>query len=493
MLTVDSILRGCARVHPKALAVTLGDEQANFGEIDRAADNYASALLKWGVRRGALVLVQSDVSLDVIFLQCALTRIGAIFVPISPKLSERELAATYLYLGADRIIVDQRSQEMVAPLALSSAMEIATIGVRNAATVGLNLSRAAAAEEGNQPGCQAPLPEDTHAIFMTSGSTGKPKGVVISNRANWLRAHWHGKFNSSRGEACMFPLYHMAGWQIVYHAWAARRAVHLVHRADAESLLGVISKWKASSLYAIPAVWERILECGIDFDVSSLRAADSGTSFVSSEIVRALRRRFPHASNGVGYGSTEIGSGFWLAHEDLLRKPGAVGFPTTGVEARIDDGELLLKADTVMDGYYNLPEETSACLRDGWYRTGDLAMQDSDGYFSIVGRRRDVIRSGGETISPVELERLLVGIEGVREIAIFGLPDVKWGEIVCAAVVPEPGHDLISLEKLRERLTNIAGFKHPRRLVQVSTIPRTPATGQVQREPLRKSVVGADQ
>ena len=119
-------------------------------------------------------------------------------------------------------------------------------------------------------------------------------------------------------------------------------------------------------------------------------------------------------------------------------------------------------------------------------------MQDSEGYFSIVGRRRDVIRSGGETISPVEIESLLVGIEGVREIAVFGLPDRNWGEIVCAAVVPEPGHDLISLDKVRERLTNVAGFKHPRRLVQVSTIPRTPATGQVQREPLRKIVVGVE-
>jgi fatty-acyl-CoA synthase len=150
---------------------------------------------------------------------------------------------------------------------------------------------------------------------------------------------------------------------------------------------------------------------------------------------------------------------------------------------------LLLKAETVMDGYYRLPAETAESLQDGWYRTGDLAVTDGDGYFSIVGRRREVIRSGGETIAPAEVEAPLLGLDGVKEIAIVGLPDATWGEIVCAAVVYAPGGSPISVETLRSRLTNVARFKHPRKVVEVTQIPRTTATGQVQRETLRREIL----
>lgn len=142
-----------------------------------------------------------------------------------------------------------------------------------------------------------------------------------------------------------------------------------------------------------------------------------------------------------------------------------------------------------MDGYFKLPAETAECLEDGWYRTGDLAVTDGDGYFTIVGRRREVIRSGGETIAPAEVEAPLVGIDGVKEIAIVGLPDSTWGEIVCAAVVYAPGSTPISIETLKSRLTNVAKFKHPRKLVEVTQIPRTTATGQVQRDTLRREIL----
>ena len=489
MNTVDNILKACAEVHPRLLAVTLENDQATFGQIDQWADAYAGALHGWGVRRGTPVLVIAELSIEQISLHFAMARMGAIFIPANPSFSEIELLQICRYLGTEKLVVDAGNHDLAAGVARTAGIELAVLAPENAIIAGCNLRSAAVEAFGVPYTGERARPDDVHAIYLTSGSTGTPKGVMISHKANWLRANLCQRLASSRGTASMFPLYHMGGWQMLNHAWAVRRPIHFVQRANADDLLGTIERWRASSLYAIPAVWRRILACTGPFDTDSLRAADTGTSRVDQDLILALRERFPNAMNGIGYGSTEIGSGLHLAHEDLLAKPGSVGLPTAGVEARIDNGELLLRAETVMEGYYKLPAETAESLQDGWYRTGDLAVTDGDGYFSIVGRRREVIRSGGETIAPAEVEAPLLGLDGVKEIAIVGLPDATWGEIVCAAVVYAPGGSPISVETLKSRLTNVAKFKHPRKVVEVTQIPRTTATGQVQRETLRREIL----
>ena len=136
-----------------------------------------------------------------------------------------------------------------------------------------------------------------------------------------------------------------------------------------------------------------------------------------------------------------------------------------------------------MDGYFEAPEATAAALHDGWYHTGDLGVRDEEGYLSIVGRARDVLRTGGETVAPGEVETVLAGHPAVAEVAVVGLPDVRWGEVVCAVVVPATGRgDELSVEVLRAHCEGrLAGFKQPRRVEIVDTLPRTPATGQIQR------------
>jgi fatty-acyl-CoA synthase len=172
-----------------------------------------------------------------------------------------------------------------------------------------------------------------------------------------------------------------------------------------------------------------------------------------------------------------------LAHVDLARKPGSVGLPQPGVDVRIVDGEVCITSELLMDGYFDQPDATAEALRDGWYHTGDLGSFDEEGYLSIVGRARDVIRTGGETVAPGEVEAVLATHPGIREVAVVGLPDPKWGEIVCAVVVAQPGSDdAVDLDDLRAHsATQLAPFKQPRRLQVVDELPRTPATGQVQR------------
>ena len=182
------------------------------------------------------------------------------------------------------------------------------------------------------------------------------------------------------------------------------------------------------------------------------------------------------------YGSTECSPAATLDDADVLRKPGSVGLPCIGVEAKLSEvGELCLRSDFLMAGYYDNPEATAEALQDGWYHTGDVAEFDDEGYISIVGRARDIIRTGGETVAPTEVERALAGFPGIAELAIVGVPDPRWGEVVCAVVVPEPGA-APELEPLRAHAAaRLADYKRPRRLEIFEALPRTPATGQVQR------------
>jgi acyl-CoA synthetase (AMP-forming)/AMP-acid ligase II len=183
------------------------------------------------------------------------------------------------------------------------------------------------------------------------------------------------------------------------------------------------------------------------------------------------------------YGSTEAGPATILPYADLEAKPGGVGRPQPGCDVRLSEsGEVCVRSAFLMDGYFDNPEATAEALRDGWYHTGDLGAFDDDGYLAIVGRARDVIRSGGETISPVEVEQVLVAHPAFAEVAVVGVPDPAWGEIVTACVVLRPGSDPPDVESVRAWCADrLASFKHPRRVVVLEALPRTPATGQVQR------------
>ena len=282
----------------------------------------------------------------------------------------------------------------------------------------------------------------------------------------------------------MFPLFHMAGWTIALGAWQARRAVHFVRIPDAPTLLATASRHRAARLYCIPAVWGRILDHGLSgYDLSALVEADTGTSATPPELLAAIKEALPHTVTRVFYGSTEAGPTLALADSDLVRKPGSVGVAQPGVHVRLDErGEVCARSPFLMDGYFDDPVATGEALVDGWYHTGDLGVLDDDGYVSIVGRARDVIRTGGETVAPPEVEAVLGTHPDVAEVAVVGVPDTEWGEVVTAVVVTRPGGAPLTVDSLRAHCEGrLAGFKQPRRLAIVDALPRTAATGQIQR------------
>jgi acyl-CoA synthetase (AMP-forming)/AMP-acid ligase II len=492
--TIPRLLHLAVAATPDRVLATLEDEAVTYRQCHERAARLANALAAWGVGKGDRVLYWADLSLRAIDLFFAISQLGAVFVPANPAFSLVEMEAVADYLEPQAVIADPARQEPAAQAAARVGAKFAVLGSRGGTVANFDLEAAAERASDRMPQT-GPSGADPNVMFLTSGSTGRPKAVVLSHRAHWLRSASSPHYDcvsGGRGTGCMFPLFHMAGWLMILQAMGRRRTIHMTRQASADQLWAVIERHNPQELYGIPAIWRRLLE-GKGGDGRGLALALTGTSRVEPDLVEAMRARFPNARNGIFYGSTEMGVSLGAGHDDIDLHPYSVGLPMPGVEARIEDGELLLRSDTAMDGYFRLPQETAEAMQDGWYHSGDLVSVDADGYFEIVGRRKEMIRSGGEWIAPAEVEAAVAEIPGVREAAVVGLPHESWGELVCAVLVTEPGGPVLDLAAVRAHLDGrLAPFKHPRRVeCRVTALPRTPATGQVQRSRVRQELIAA--
>ena len=458
-LLIGDVLASARRRTGGRPAVTHRGRTLTYAETAERAAHLTSVLSGRGVGAGARVVWWGDTTVDAVPLYFALAQLGAVLVPLNPSLSSGEAAPILDRSDPALVVVDESH---------AGDVELRALFADRAPTV-------------------LDLPEvdetDPHIIFFTSGTTGSPKGVVISHRTDLIRSSLKGANLFPLGATvCMFPQFHMAGWLDPLAAWISGEEVVYVDGGDPEALLGAVERHRAVRLYCIPAVWRRIMAAGPEhFDTSSLRQADTGTSAITVELLGQVHQAFPQTTTTVTYGSTEAGVVCQLWPEDVLRRPGSVGPPVPGAFLRLDEGQLIVRNPWLTSGYFRDPEATATSLDGGWYRTGELAEIDEDGHCLIVGRIKDVIRTGGETVSPVEVDLVLSEHPDVADVATAGVPDDEWGEIVTAFVVLHSGAAL-DVAGLRAHCEGrLARYKHPRRLVLVDAIPRTETTGQVQR------------
>ena len=480
-LLIGDLIRRNARAVPGRPAASLAGRVLSHQELDAAANRVGWALRELGIGCGDRLVAWADTSLEQLALFAGAAKLGAVFAPIDARLGASEAAGVASIARPRLLVADaprlEASQGVARELGVG-AVELGRLDGETNARALLHPQRPA--DDVVAPGLRE---TDPHVMFFTSGSTGRSKGVVLSHRANYLRS-FQGVFRDlPESSVCMFPLFHMAGFTLALSAWQTRGEIALAKDASAEAILEVVERRRANRLYCIPSIWQRILSAGpARWDTSSLRELDTGTSAVPIEMIRALKAAFPGSTTRVYYGSTECGSAAALPDADVLRKPGSVGPPSPGVDLRLSEsGEILVRSAYLMDGYFDDPAATGAALRDGWFHTGDLGDLDDEGYLQVVGRIKEVIRTGGESVAPAEVEAVLAAHPCVAEVAVVGIPDPQWGEIVCAVVVPAPG-TTPSLPDLQKHCEGqLAGFKKPRRLELAQALPRTPATGQVQR------------
>lgn len=493
MLVAD-VVRDAAQANRSGLCATLGPDSLTFGALEERSNRIANALVGLGVAKGQRLAWWGGTSLAALPLFVAAARIGAVFSPLDGRLPAAELAALLDFIEPAVVVTDDKRAEVVATLGAEDGARLLIIGATGAVP-GEDLDALADACTASRPAVLGLSQEDPHAIYLTSGSTGRPKGVVVSHRASWLRSFPGANFFSRSGGpglVCMFPLSHFAGWNFALDCWQRRRPVHLVDRPTGPELLEAVSQHRANHLYGIPAVWERVLaEDAARYDCRSLRNLDTGTSRATPQLLDRIRERFPWCELRVYYGSTEGGTHTALAPEEVAEHPESVGRAIPSVRLKLsEDGEIMVGAEGLMSGYFRAEEQTRRALCDGFYRTGDVGTLDEQGYLTIVGRKGELIRTGGQTLAPAEVEGFVRSFPGVRDAAVVGLPDPQWGEVVAAALVLEPGSKAPSVPALRAHLeTSLSDHKHPRLVVAVDAIPRTLATGQVQRSVLRSMLL----
>ena len=489
MLTVDSIIRRNARHYGGRAAAIMDGRVMTFADLDQAANRMAHMLRQRGIRHQDRVVTWSDNNLDLVILFLSLAKLGAVFAPVNPRFKPAEAEAIIRLADPKLIVADAErtvgakamaAELVVQQLQIDCPGDPGDIAVLSAAASGADIDEPALAED------------DCQVLLFTSGSTGQSKGVMLSHRTNFLRSFQGLYIDEPLRKVCMFPLFHVGSFLLAMIAWQTGGEVTFVRSPTARALLDAVAARRANHLYCIPAVWSRILAEDLSgWDLSSLRFIDTGTSATPPALIDALKAAFPNGLVRVFYGSTEAGMVAALWDQEVQSKPGSVGRPTFGTELRLGAGdEIQVRNHMMADGYFRNPKATEGGFIDGWYHTGDRGALDEDGYLYVTGRLKDIIRSAGETVSPTDVELALDGCPGVSEVAVVGIPDTTWGEIVCAVVVPQDGAAPPSLDTLRVHCEGrLASYKVPRRLELVDKIPRTAATNQVQRTLIIESIL----
>jgi acyl-CoA synthetase (AMP-forming)/AMP-acid ligase II len=461
-LLVGEVIRSAAERDPGQLAVVHDGRALTYAEVAAAAEHVAAVLAGRGVGRGDRVAWWGATTVDAVALYFATAHIGAVMVPVNPSFTDAE-AKPFLELADAAIVVSDDAHPGDVTL------------------------RALLDERRPRPLEEWAIDEqDPHIIFFTSGTTGAPKGVVLSHRTEVIRGMLGGMSAWPRGATiCMFPQFHMAGWASTLEAWLSGETVVYVDGGDSSGILDAVERYRGHRLYCIPAVWRRILDLDRSgWDLSSLGQADSGTSATTAKLLTEIHDAFPWTTTTISYGSTEAGLVTRMGPRDVLRKPSSVGPPAPTVYVRIDNGELVVRSGHLLSGYFRNPEATAAALRDGWFYTGEVAERDDEGFLRIVGRTSEMMRSGGEWVAPAEVDAVLATHPALAEVAVSGVPDEHWGEIVTAFVVLRPGASA-DLDDLRRHCEHrLSSYKHPRAMVVVDALPRTRSTGQVQRRSL---------
>jgi acyl-CoA synthetase (AMP-forming)/AMP-acid ligase II len=461
-LLVGEIIGAAAARTPGVVAVAHEGRELTYAEVATAADHLARVLSKRGIGRGDRIVWWGYNTVDTVPLYFATAHLGAVLVPLNPSFGDDEAKPLFELADASLVISDERHP---GDITLSELL----------------------AQDGSGPSGPWEVDEDdAHMIFFTSGTTGRSKGVVLSHRTEVIRSMLGGMSTWPRGATvCMFPQFHMAGWASTLEAWVSSETVVYVDGGNTEQILGAVDRYRGYRLYCIPAVWRRVLDMDrSSWDLSCIGQADTGTSATTPALLTEIRETFPWTTTTITYGSTEAGLVSRMAPEDVLRKHGSVGPPGPTVRVRLDEGELAVRSAHLASGYFRNPEATNEAFRDGWFYTGELAEQDDEGFLYIVGRTKEMIRTGGEWVAPVEVDAVLLGHPSILDVAVAGVPDEHWGEVVTAFVVAEPGQT-IEVEELRQYCAGkLTAYKHPRRVVLIDEVPRTGTTGQIQRRAL---------
>lgn len=494
-MLIHDPLRWRAASQPHQPAIRTPERTLSYRELDQRTTRLANALIGLGVRPGDRVALLDQNSVAFLEATYAISKAGAVSVPLGYRSTERELATIVDHSGASFAIVAPEYRELLVAAAAGTALSADRMLV-----LGDPYEAAIAAASAADP--EIRVPDDAPYSFLyTSGTTGAPKGVVQAHRGRAVHQCLAAAEFEIRRDDCVLaaaPLYNSGPIFWALTTISAGATIGLIRRFDATRLDDDLRALGVTYVPLMPTLFNRWIDAAEADGVWGKTIPGVRMLLTAGEPLLAPTReklfaRFPTAGLVEHYGSTELGVVLLMRPEDHHRKPGSVGRPIFGQEVSLRDdhrrevatgevGELWARGNAQMVGYYRQPEATAEIQDGDWMASGDLAMRDDDGYHYIVGRKKDTIKTGGATVYPAEIEALLLTHPQVREVAVVGLPDEQWGELVVAAVVPEPGSQPDCAELIAFASRQLATYKRPRAIYLVDELPKSAAGKALKRE-----------
>ncbi|GLY80018.1 acyl-CoA synthetase [Actinoallomurus iriomotensis] len=465
-----------ARRTPHRPAVIHEGVQLTYAELHDRTTRLAHHLRHLGVRPGDRVAFLGPNHPSFLETLFAAGQLGAIFVPLNTRLAEPELRHCLTDSGAS-VLVHTPAFEAFA----------VTSDVPRRVTVDTGLDQALAACPSTPIDIRV-THADTAMIMYTSGTTGRAKGAVLTHGNlvwNSVNTLVDGEFAAGDVALLSAPLFHTAALNMTCLPTVLKGGTLVLEESFSPArTLDLVERLRVTVMFGVPAMFQQIAAEPrfAEADLSSVRMMLCGGAPVPETLIRTYRRRGLDFIQG--YGMTEASPGVCLLDaEHALDKSGSAGLPHFFDDVRIVDpaghdssrGELLVEGPNVMSGYWNLPDETAAALHDGWFRSGDIARTDDDGYVTIVDRAKDMIISGGENIYPAEIENLLYEHPAVGDCAVIGVRDESWGEVPRAVVVLASDATASAEDILASLEGRLARYKIPKSLVLTDALPRTGA------------------
>ena len=504
MLNLSIVLEDSARRHPDRPALVLGERALTYADVDATANRVANLLRSRGIGRGDRVLVLCPNIPDFVAIYFGILKAGAVVVPVNTLLKSRELeyhlrdseaVAFFCFAGTPDLHSGDEGRQAFA--AVDGCRELFVVG--NPADPAEQLSTHVADQSTANPGALADE-SDVAVILYTSGTTGQPKGAQLSHSNLLMNALASMRLldvtaSTHDTHLLALPLFHSFGSTVQMNAgFAAGSTLVLMPRFDPKAALQLMLANEVTVFAGVPTMYWALLNA-LDETVDverlrgNLRMAVSGGSALPVQILQDFQTRF---GIGIleGYGLSETSPVATFNQPGRPNKAGSIGEPVWGVEVKLIDpewntidaddtvGEIAVRGHNVMVGYLNKPEATAEVLRDGWFRTGDLATRDADGLYYIVDRAKDMIIRGGLNVYPREVEEVLISHPDVSLVAVIGVPDAESGEEIKAVVVRTAGSQLTEVDLIAWSKESMAAYKYPRIVEFVEAMQMT-STGKI--------------
>ena len=460
-----------------------------FADLAVRARAQAAGLDHLGIDPGERVAIISHNSSRMLTSYFGVTGWGRILVPINFRLARAEVEYILEHSGASVLLVDPELED-----------ELSGLGPRHTYIIGADSDQALYLPDVD-PEPWVADEAATATVNYTSGTTARPKGVQLTHRNCWLNASifgWHAGVSDRDVYLHTLPMFHANGWGMQWATAAMGATQVILRKVDGPEILRRVDRHGVTLMCAAPAVVNSVLDAAAEWDGElpgrgTTRIVVAGAPPPSKTIERIeteLGWEFLQI-----YGLTETSPLLtvnrarpeWddLPADQRARKLMRAGAPAVGTELRISEsGEVLARSNTVMEGYWRQPEETEAALAGGWFHTGDGGLIDDEGHLSILDRKKDVIITGGENVSSIEVEDAVFSLDGVLEVAVIGVPSDKWGEMILALVVAAEGSGVTEERVIAHCRELLAGYKCPKQVELRDELPRT-ATGKLQKFRLR--------